>query len=93
MALDVLSMPATSMDAERAFLRGRLTVSRLRHSLSDQSVRASTVLGSWARYSELVPEADAIELLRRKEKGKGKVVPDSDKAPSNESAGVITLSD
>ncbi|PIL32390.1 hypothetical protein GSI_05636 [Ganoderma sinense ZZ0214-1] len=87
MALDVLSTPATSMDAERAFSRGRLTVSRLRHSLSDQSVRASTVLGSWARYSELVPEADAIELLRRKEKGKGKVVPDSDKAPSNESAG------
>ena len=60
------------MDAERAFSRGRLTVSHLRHSLSDQTVRASTVLGSWARYPELVPEADAVTLLWRKEKGKGK---------------------
>ncbi|RDX39816.1 hypothetical protein OH76DRAFT_1298907, partial [Lentinus brumalis] len=47
---------ATSCDAERAFSRGRLTVSRLRHSLGDSSVRANTLLGSWARIPELVEE-------------------------------------
>ncbi|PIL32946.1 hypothetical protein GSI_05064 [Ganoderma sinense ZZ0214-1] len=94
MALDILSIPATSMDAERAFSRGRLTVSRLRHSLSDQSVRASTVLGSWARYSDLVPEAEAVELLRSKEKGKRKVAAAaSDATVSEPGRDVITLSD
>ena len=82
------------MDAERAFSRGRLTVSRLRHSLSDQTVRASTVLGSWARYPELVPEADAVALLREKGKGKGKdSSTPADHVPSEGARAVITLSD
>ena len=68
----MLDWLATSMDAERAFSHGRLTVSRLRHSLSDDTVRTSTVLSSWARYPDLVPEGDDMDLLRRKEKGKGK---------------------
>ena len=55
----------TSTDAERAFSSGRLTVSRLRHSLSDESVRASTVLGSWVRIPNLVSEGDMVSLLRR----------------------------
>ena len=68
---------ATSVEAERAFSRGRLTVSRLRHSLSDASVRASTLLGSWASIPALVPETDVITLIRelsdrRRAKGKGK---------------------
>lgn len=57
---------ATSTDSERSFSRGRLTVSRLRHSLSDESVRTGTVLGSWADYHELVPEADVVQLLAEK---------------------------
>lgn len=68
------------MDAKHAFSRGRLTVSQLHHSLSDQTVRASTVLGSWAHYPELVPEGDATELLRRKEKGKGAAMAPSSQA-------------
>lgn len=56
---------ATSTDAERAFSRGHLTVSRLRHSLSEESVRASTVLGSWANIPGLVPEAEIVELLKQ----------------------------
>ena len=40
----VLIHLATSTDAERSFSRGRLTVSRLRHSLADEPVRANTVL-------------------------------------------------
>ncbi|EIM79378.1 uncharacterized protein STEHIDRAFT_36099, partial [Stereum hirsutum FP-91666 SS1] len=36
MCLDVLSCPAASTDLETGFSRGGLTVSKLRHSLSDQ---------------------------------------------------------
>ena len=60
---------ASSTDAERGFSRGRLTVSRLRHSLSDESVRANTVLGSWARIDRLVPEKETIEFLKKKSQG------------------------
>ena len=61
---------ATSTDAERAFSRGRLTVSRLRHSLSDASVRANTVLGSWARIDDLVPEKETIDFLGDKKRAR-----------------------
>lgn len=54
---------ATSTDSERSFSSGRLTVSRLRHSLSDESVRTGTVLGSWCDYPEIVPEAQLVELI------------------------------
>ncbi|OJT01847.1 hypothetical protein TRAPUB_10054, partial [Trametes pubescens] len=64
MALDFLSVPATSTDAERAFSRGHLTVSRLRHSLNEESVRTSTVLGSWANIPDLIPEEDFIEFIK-----------------------------
>ncbi|KAL1940908.1 hypothetical protein VTO73DRAFT_7544 [Trametes versicolor] len=64
MALDFLSIPAASTDAERAFSRGGLTVSKYRHSLTDESVRASTLLGSWANIPELVPEGDTIAKLK-----------------------------
>ena len=61
MALDFLSVPgmsvccssglvglyisATSTDVERAFSQGGLTVSKLRHSLSDKSTLCFSVLG------------------------------------------------
>ena len=54
------------MDAERAFSRGRLTVSRLRRSLSDESVRANTILGSWARIADLVPKKELVDFLAGK---------------------------
>lgn len=68
MALDFLSAPAASTDVERAFSRGGLTVSKRRHALSDKSVRASTVLGSWAAVPGLIPEAEVEEVLREKAK-------------------------
>ena len=55
-----LHFAATSSDAERAFSRGRLTVSRLRHSLNDASVRANTLLGSWSAIPGLVSEPDIL---------------------------------
>ncbi|KAI0686990.1 hypothetical protein C8Q76DRAFT_635756, partial [Earliella scabrosa] len=54
---------ATSADAERGFSRGRLTVSRLRHSLSDASIRATTLVGSWARIDGLIPKKAIIQKL------------------------------
>ena len=74
--LSQLYVVATSVEAEHAFSRGRLTVSRLRHSLSDASVRASTLLGSWASIPALVPETDVVNLIRdlsdRRRAAKGK---------------------
>ncbi|KAL1949782.1 hypothetical protein VTO73DRAFT_8663 [Trametes versicolor] len=64
MALDFLSIPATSTDAERAFSRGHLTVSRLRHSMNEESVWTSTVLGSWANIPDLIPEEDFVDFLK-----------------------------
>jgi hypothetical protein len=60
MALDFMSAPAASTDVEHAFSHGGLTVSKMRHSLSDQSVRMATVLGSWSQLSELVPRDELV---------------------------------
>lgn len=96
----LISIPpiATSVDAERAFSHGQLTVSQLCHSLSEQTVHTSTVLGSWAHYPELVPEADAVTLLKVKGKGNKTAAVDtslaqSDRAPAAGKGDVITLSD
>jgi hypothetical protein len=55
---------ATSTDVERAFSGGRLTVSRMRHSLSSESTRASTVLGSWVKVDGLLPEQELLKAFR-----------------------------
>jgi hypothetical protein len=67
--------PASSCDVERGFSRGGLTVTKLRHALSDDSTRASTVLHAWSQIPGLIPEVDIIEVFkdkcrRLKEKGK-----------------------
>lgn len=65
---------------ECGFSRGGLTVSKLRHSLSDESVRASTIMGSWLRSGipGILPEGELLDVLRNKRKrdtkGKGKAV-------------------
>ncbi|KAL1937047.1 hypothetical protein VTO73DRAFT_15573 [Trametes versicolor] len=69
MAIDFLTAQATSTDSERGFSRGRLTVSRLRHSLGEESVRSGTVLGSWSNVPGLVPEADVVQLLAARHGG------------------------
>ncbi|KAF5318504.1 hypothetical protein D9619_011038 [Psilocybe cf. subviscida] len=73
MALDFLSVPATSTDVERAFSRGGLTVSKLRHNLSDRSVRSATVLGMWVEHGDLVPMDTVTRVFEEKRRrGKGK---------------------
>ncbi|OJT08548.1 hypothetical protein TRAPUB_554 [Trametes pubescens] len=87
MAIDFLSAPAILTDAERAFSRSRLTVSRLRHSLADESVRANTVLGSWARIADLLPEADLVEVIRQHSAGKKRTVDVAQPALNSAKAG------
>jgi hypothetical protein len=75
MAIDFLSAPASSCDVERGFSRGGLTVTKLRHALSDESTRASTVLHAWSEIPGLLPEADIIQAFKdksRRLKGKDK---------------------
>lgn len=42
--------PATSIDVERLFSRGRLVLSHVRSGLSVQSTRALLCLGSWFQH-------------------------------------------
>ena len=57
---------ASSTNVERAFSHGGLTVSKMWHSLSDQSVRAATVLGSWSHISQLIPHDEFITVFKEK---------------------------
>jgi hypothetical protein len=64
---ELISGEAASTDVERGFSRGRLNVSRLRHSLSDESTRAATVLGSWAQIPGLVVDDELVANIHDKE--------------------------
>ncbi|KAF8580385.1 hypothetical protein K439DRAFT_1307891, partial [Ramaria rubella] len=49
---------------ECAFSGGGLTMSWMRHSLSDKSTCAATVLASWASVSGIIPEANLIKRFK-----------------------------
>jgi hypothetical protein len=57
MALDYLTIPATSTDVERLFSRGHLLLSHVRSRISAQSTHALLCLGSWSQLN-LVKEND-----------------------------------
>ncbi|KAJ7362784.1 hypothetical protein DFH08DRAFT_799805 [Mycena albidolilacea] len=57
---------ATSTDVERSFSRGGFTVSKMRHSLSDESTRAATVLGSWVDVMDVIPRSEIVSKLKSK---------------------------
>ena len=87
---------ASSCDVERGFSRGGLTVSKLRHGLSDESTRAATVLHAWSKIPGLIPESEIIQVFKdkrqclntEKESGKEKdtavTVVESDSGASDE---------
>ncbi|KDQ49145.1 hypothetical protein JAAARDRAFT_109631, partial [Jaapia argillacea MUCL 33604] len=50
MALDYLSIPATSTAVERVFSQGRQLLHFTRNRLSPSSIRAAICLGSWGRH-------------------------------------------
>jgi len=62
----IYSISASSCDVERAFSRGGLTVTKLRHALSDESTRSATVLHSWHGFPELIPHAEIIQMFKEK---------------------------
>jgi hypothetical protein len=62
------STTASSTDIERGFSRGGLNVTKLRHNLSDESTRATTVLHSWSKIDGLIPEQEIIKLFEEKSK-------------------------
>ncbi|KAJ3558298.1 hypothetical protein NM688_g1007 [Phlebia brevispora] len=72
MALDFLSAPAASVDVERTFSRGGLTISKCHHGLSDESICSATVLGSWSALDGLIPESDLLEHFWNKSKRSGR---------------------
>ena len=57
---------ATSTDVECAFSRSGLTVSKMRHSLSDESTRAASVLGAWSDLAGAVPREEIMEIFKDK---------------------------
>ncbi len=57
---------ATSVDVERAFSKGTLTVSKYRHSLSYASTMAAIVLSAWLQVGGIVVEKDVIDVLEEK---------------------------
>ncbi|KDQ05715.1 hypothetical protein BOTBODRAFT_72796, partial [Botryobasidium botryosum FD-172 SS1] len=65
MALDYLTIPATSVDVERAFSFGRQTISLYRHSLRSETIRASIVFGDRCKQG-LVNDDELVEWLREK---------------------------
>jgi len=71
--MEFLSIPATSTDVERAFSQGGLTVSKMRHSLFDESTRVAAVIGSWYDFPGTIPREEIMEAFKDKSKrGKGK---------------------
>ncbi|EJD50330.1 hypothetical protein AURDEDRAFT_58105, partial [Auricularia subglabra TFB-10046 SS5] len=72
MALDYLSIPATSVDVERTFSRGRLLLSHVRNRLSAESTRALLCLGSWLDCS-LVKISDIRAVTTQTEVAAGEV--------------------
>ena len=72
---------ATSTDVERAFSRGGLTVSKMRHSLLDESTRAASVLGAWCDLQGAVPRDEIMAVFRdkgKRPKGNNVSVPGSE---------------
>ena len=59
---------ATSTDVECAFSQGGLTVSKMRHKLSDESTRAASILGSWCDLPGVIPCDEIMAVFRDKGK-------------------------
>ncbi|OJA19991.1 hypothetical protein AZE42_05624 [Rhizopogon vesiculosus] len=57
MALDYLTIPATSVDIERIFSRGRLFLSHVRNRLSAETTRVLLCVGLWSQFG-LVKDKD-----------------------------------
>ncbi|KAH9984936.1 hypothetical protein BJV77DRAFT_1071716 [Russula vinacea] len=68
MAMNFLSVPATSTDVECAFSHGGLTVSKMWHLLSDKSAHAASILGACCELPSAVPCEETMAVFRDKSK-------------------------
>ncbi|EUC58465.1 hAT family dimerization protein [Rhizoctonia solani AG-3 Rhs1AP] len=64
MGLDYLTAPATSVDAERAFSAGRLTINHLQHNMSSETFEAKMAVGSWYGTPFLPEISDVAAIIR-----------------------------
>ena len=62
----LISCLASSTDVERAFSRGGLTVSKMCHSLSDESTCVASVVGSWCELPGAIDQSKIIESFKEK---------------------------
>ncbi|KAF5319133.1 hypothetical protein D9758_018622 [Tetrapyrgos nigripes] len=63
MALDYLTIPATSTDVERVFSRGRFLLPYVRNRLSADSTRALICLGQWSLMG-LIHDEDVLAVAK-----------------------------
>ncbi|KAF8593507.1 hypothetical protein BDV93DRAFT_447964, partial [Ceratobasidium sp. AG-I] len=53
---------ATSVDAERAFSAGRLTINHLQHNMSSRTFQAKMAVGSWYN-TPLLPDISSVASI------------------------------
>jgi hAT family C-terminal dimerisation region len=70
MALDYLSIPATSTEVERVFSQGRHLLHFTQNSLSPSLFRACLCLGSWGRQDMVVFE-DILHVVKSSKRKRG----------------------
>ncbi|KAH8922862.1 hypothetical protein BT69DRAFT_1219759, partial [Atractiella rhizophila] len=63
---------ATSVDVERAFSGGRLTVSYLRHQLSDPVFRSAMMLKIWEQDGFMPPMKELFGAVKQSDRKKRK---------------------
>ncbi|KAG9076206.1 hypothetical protein FRC06_009640, partial [Ceratobasidium sp. 370] len=61
-ALSILSAPASSVDAGRAFSGGRLTINHLQHSMGKLTFEVKMAVGSWYQ-TPLLPSVDTAATM------------------------------
>ncbi|CAE6455658.1 unnamed protein product, partial [Rhizoctonia solani] len=62
MALDYLTAPASSVDAERAFSSGRLMINHLQHQMSSRTFQSQMAIGSWFG-TPLLPNLSSVASI------------------------------
>ncbi|KDN37564.1 hypothetical protein RSAG8_10081, partial [Rhizoctonia solani AG-8 WAC10335] len=65
MALDYLTAPATSVDAERAFSAGRLTINHLKHNMLSETFEAKMAVESWCGTPFLPEISDVVAIIHK----------------------------
>ncbi|KAG8733478.1 hypothetical protein FRC11_005942 [Ceratobasidium sp. 423] len=66
MALDVLTSPASSVDAERAFSGGRMAVNYQQHRMGMEAFRAKMAIGAWYGTPLMEDVDEALDIIRER---------------------------